>query len=228
MKRYVIFDFAFTLIKFRFVTREGDLSPTAKIIETYLKSGIPKEVLEKFESLDMFSVMSDVYDWMLGSLPKEKADENQRRASKTLEALEMVAVENTELLPDCEASLKRIREKGLKMGIVSNNSERYILTILKNFSLSSFFDVIIGRSSPGRLKPHPDHLTLCLNMLKCNPYDAVYVGDEPKDMACAKEAGVYAIGVLTGWNKSGLIKSASANMLISNLSELPSVLETLD
>jgi len=224
LKRCVIFDFAFTLVEFHF----DYFSAFSKIKETYLKLGIPENILEKFEGPNMFLMMNSVYDWMMKYLPKDKADELQRRVARILEDFEMTGLRDAKLMPHCKVTLEKVKKLGLKIGVVSDNSKRFILAVLKKFSLLNYFDAIVGRDSPGRMKPYPDHLLLSLDLLECDSSGAVFVGDEDKDMICAKEIGALGIGVLTGWNKKGLEESAHAEKLISNLSELPSILKALE
>jgi len=80
MKRCIIFDFAFTLVKYHFDYH----SAFSKAYKIYLKSGIPQDVIEKYdtsrdETPDIISMMVGVYDWMTEHSPIDRANEVQRK-----------------------------------------------------------------------------------------------------------------------------------------------------
>ena len=57
---------------------------------------------------------------------------------------------------------------------------------------------MVGGDETEGQKPDPDPLLLALERLGARPGDAAYVGDSPYDMAAAKAAGLYAVGVSWG------------------------------
>jgi len=89
---------------------------------------------------------------------------------------------------NCPEVIKKIKEKGLRIGIVTSKDEARTLEILKKLDI--LFDVVECPDGKSRGKPHPDPLFRA--MLKCHrdPSETVYVGDMDVDMECAKRAGV--------------------------------------
>ncbi|MBI3378847.1 MAG: HAD family hydrolase [Nitrospirae bacterium] len=84
--------------------------------------------------------------------------------------------------------IKKIKEKGLRIGIVTSKDETRTLEILKKLDI--LFDVVECSDGKSRGKPNPDPLFRA--MLKCqrDPSETVYVGDMDVDMECAKRAGI--------------------------------------
>lgn len=89
---------------------------------------------------------------------------------------------------NCPEVIKKIKENGLRIGIVTSKDEARTLEILKKLDI--LFDVVECPDGNGRGKPNPDPLFRA--MLKCqrDPSETVYVGDMDVDMECAKRAGV--------------------------------------
>jgi HAD superfamily hydrolase (TIGR01509 family) len=98
--------------------------------------------------------------------------------------------------PDTRSSLLRLRENGVKTGVVSNRS--FVDLALDACGISDLFDVAIGREKAARPKPHPDAVLTALASLSVEAGSAFYVGDTPIDMRTATAAGVTGIGVATG------------------------------
>lgn len=79
----------------------------------------------------------------------------------------------------------------LPHGIVSQNAARIISATLAPSGLGSRFGQVIGYEEvpPGRQKPAPDGLLVCLRSLTdLEPGRAWYVGDHPTDARCARQA----------------------------------------
>lgn len=89
---------------------------------------------------------------------------------------------------NCPEVIKKIKEKGLRIGIVTSKDETRTLEILKKLDI--LFDVVECSDGKSRGKPNPDPLFRA--MLKCqrDPSETVYVGDMDVDMECAKRAGI--------------------------------------
>ena len=159
----------------------------------YVKQGVPLEVFEKIPGVA--EKLAKVYDYMLSIFGKEKADRIHKKVSEIFENYEIAGVKNAELLPYVEDSLKPIRKMGLKIGLVSGNSDSSVIRALEKFNLKEYFDSIVTRNSPGRMKPHPDQIILCLNELDCEPKEAISIGDQARDVIAARKAGVFAVGL---------------------------------
>ena len=95
------------------------------------------------------------------------------------------------LMPDARRTLAALREKGLKLGIVSNNAASVRQT-LDDLELSSCFDCIVISEEVGLQKPDPAIIRLACERCGLKPRDALYVGDHPFDITCAHDAGAAA------------------------------------
>ena len=59
-----------------------------------------------------------------------------------------------------------------------------------------------------RRKPDPEPLLVALGRLAVSPAEAAYVGDSPEDVAMARSAGAFAVGIPGGFpNREALVAS---------------------
>ena len=94
--------------------------------------------------------------------------------------------------------LTRLKDEGRKLGIVSAKRRSTVELAFSRVPLGHLFDTIVGGDETVKQKPAPEPLFLALERLRAEPSDAAYVGDSPYDMASARSAGVYAVGVTWG------------------------------
>ena len=94
--------------------------------------------------------------------------------------------------------LVRLKDEGRQLGIVSAKRRITVEMAFAATAVGHLFDVVVGGDEAPNQKPAPDTLLVALERLGADAADAVYVGDSPVDMAAAKAAGMYAIGVTWG------------------------------
>ncbi len=94
--------------------------------------------------------------------------------------------------------LVRLKDEGRQLGIVSAKRRITVEMAFAATAVGHLFDVVVGGDEAPNQKPAPDTLLVALERLGADAADAVYVGDSPFDMAAAKAAGMYAIGVTWG------------------------------
>jgi putative hydrolase of the HAD superfamily len=90
-------------------------------------------------------------------------------------------------------SLARLREAGLKLGVVSNSDGR-VEQALEAAGLREYFDVVIDSALSGVEKPDPRIFHAALDALGVAPEEALYVGDlYDIDVLGARAAGLEAV-----------------------------------
>ena len=222
----VIFDFDLTLMSLSDFVDWG--RGRWLVIQTYLKHGVPENLVSQHSQGGLLSVLNGVYEELLRRFSPDEAESIQAEAFKALEECEAEGIFNARLMPGCLEALRWLKGKGLEIGIVSSNSEGVINDILRLHDLDSFIDAIVARDVRYRMKPHPDQFIACMKKMDCKPQNTVAVGDTSRDMMAAKEAGILAIGVLTGLTSEEELSAAGADKVVRDLHELPEVLLTLD
>lgn len=104
--------------------------------------------------------------------------------------------DKTDLYPGIVDLLKRLKEEGFQMAIVSNKYFEGV-EALKEQYFKEYLDVAIGEREGIRKKPAPDTVLTALGELGVSRERAVYVGDSEVDLATAANTGMDCITV--GW-----------------------------
>jgi HAD superfamily hydrolase (TIGR01662 family) len=126
--------------------------------------------------------------------------------------------ENFELYDDALPVLARLRESGLKIGLVSNTS-RDLDAFVRHFELE--VDAWISSGVHGKVKPSPTIFKACLELLELRPEEAAMIGDSPADdVDGARALGMRAFLV----DREGRFPDAPD--VLRTLYDLPSALET--
>jgi putative hydrolase of the HAD superfamily len=97
--------------------------------------------------------------------------------------------------PDAPELFDGVRERGLKMGLISNTFSpgRFLRPQLRQQGLDAALDVVVLSSDHGKRKPHPEIFRAALDELGVEPDRAVFVGDRPE----TDIAGAHGIGMTT-------------------------------
>ena len=88
--------------------------------------------------------------------------------------------------PETYTVLDELQAKGLSLGIVSN-FPKILSDLCRQVGIADYFDFIITSEEVGILKPDPRILHIALQKVQVKPNEAVYVGDHPFDILCAKK-----------------------------------------
>ncbi|NWK83581.1 HAD family hydrolase [Staphylococcus sp. GSSP0090] len=103
------------------------------------------------------------------------------------------------LVEGIEDTLKRLKDQGYKMGIVTSDSKKGVEQFLENTQFNHFFDVIISTEANAVEKPNPEVLNPLFNQYDVAPEDVVIVGDTANDIQTGVNAQLgLKVAVLTG------------------------------
>ena len=108
---------------------------------------------------------------------------------------------NTAPFPGITDTLRSLRDRGVKTGILSNKFDAGVRALAEQY-FPGLFDVVRGEIPPIPRKPDPTSLLKMLEELGVKPEHAAYVGDLGIDAKTARNAGVMAIGVSWGYAKA--------------------------
>ncbi|MFG6485731.1 phosphoglycolate phosphatase [Roseateles sp. BYS78W] len=86
------------------------------------------------------------------------------------------------------AELAGLSAAGLLWGIVTNKAERFALPLNQALGLGA--RVVVGGDTTGHAKPHPAPLLEAALRLGVSPQDCLYVGDDERDVAAGRAAGM--------------------------------------
>ncbi|WP_317392463.1 HAD-IA family hydrolase [Slackia piriformis] len=106
--------------------------------------------------------------------------------------------ERVSLFPGVREGLERLREEGLKMGVVTSKMSPLARRGLEVLEVAEFFDCLVGADSCSKHKPDPDPILMGCDLLGATPESCVYVGDSPYDLQASNAAGTLSVAALWG------------------------------
>ena len=118
--------------------------------------------------------------------------------------------------------IRELKDKGIKMGIVSNKVDSAVKELAARFFPE--ISVAIGESEGVRRKPAPDTVYQAMRELQADPKKTVYIGDSEVDLATARAAGLPCISVLWGFREKELLVSEGADCFVDSPEEIPALL----
>ena len=185
-----------------------------RIFDLMKHCGIKEEAIQEKYLLE---IVDEVYQILWKKTPAG-AETFYQESHDILHEVEMKAAEKGRLIPGAEGTLKRLREKGIKVGIITRNCEDAVRKVFPK--INDFCDVFASRNSVKKVKPHPDHLTQVIKSLKISGEEAIMVGDHMIDIQAGKRVGMRTIGVLTGRTKKEEFEKAGADYILREVSEV--------
>jgi phosphoglycolate phosphatase len=172
---------------------------------------------ETIQEKYLLEITDEVYQILWEKNPSG-AEAFYQESHHILHEVEMKAAGEGRLIPGTQATLKRLREKGIKIGIITRNCEDAVRKVFPE--INDFCDVFVSRNSVKKVKPHPDHLTYVMKSLEISGEEAVMVGDHMIDVQAGKRVGMKTIGVLTGRTKKEEFDKAGADYVLRDASEV--------
>jgi len=211
----IIFDFDGTLA----VLNIDFSAMRERVFDLMRRSGIREEaVREKY----LLEIIDEVYQILWKKNPSG-AETFYQGSHDILHEVEMKAAEEGRLIPGAVGTLKRLREKGIKVGIITRNCEDAVRRVFPD--INDFSDVFVSRNSVKKVKPHPDHLTFVMKLLKISGEEAVMVGDHLIDIQAGKRVGMKTVGVLTGRTTKEEFEKAEADRILKSVSGIHKIVE---
>ncbi len=96
--------------------------------------------------------------------------------------------------PETLAVLKSLKDKGLKLAIISNSIHGAIETVIDKYELAQYFDHIFISCETGKLKQEPGSFDAVIKELGLKKNEVIMVGDAMQtDIAGAEAAGITAV-----------------------------------
>jgi phosphoglycolate phosphatase len=126
-------------------------------------------------------------------------------------------------LPEAQATLRRLHERGYRICVASNKPARFGRAILDEFGMLGFLDCVEGPDTAGTVKPEPAMVRNCLDAMGLDKRSAAYVGDMVLDVETAARAGL-AVILVPGGSSSEAELRATGECVLSSLSQLPELL----
>ena len=215
MIKAVIFDLDGTLKEFNLDTK----ACRTTLINRLTQEGFPRS---------LFSLNETAFD-MLKKIKNSRLIEGEKNMDfskirdmifSVVEDFELEAAKTAKIFEGIPETLQALRDMKLEIALCTISSEKPTNYILKRFHIEQFFDAVITRDSVFEVKPHPKHLEAALDALKVRAQEALLVGDSVKDIQCAVQLNVLAVGVTTGLSSMEELSRSGAHYIASSANDI--------
>lgn len=122
--------------------------------------------------------------------------------------------------PHVREVLAELRERGVRLGVVTNKARRTTMMGLKRCGLEPFMETVVTIDDVSRGKPDPEPVRLALQRLGAEPADALMVGDSQYDIIAGRDAGTATVGVAWSLKGEAHLRSFGPDYVIRNMREL--------
>lgn len=114
-------------------------------------------------------------------------------------------------------TLSQLRAQGYYLGIVTSNSKKNVIKFLVNHKLEHLFDFIYPKITIfGKHRA----INSVIRQYEVSKEQAIYVGDETRDIRSAKKSGIPVIAVSWGFNSAAILAEHQPDFLIEKPIEL--------
>jgi len=121
--------------------------------------------------------------------------------------------------------LEELKEKGKRLVLATSKPEEFAVTILKHFSLFSYFDFVCGGSMNEKTRTRKTEVvSYALETSAADPRESVMIGDRMFDVEGGKENGLRTLGVLYGYGSREELEAAGADRLAQTVRECKEIL----
>jgi phosphoglycolate phosphatase-like HAD superfamily hydrolase len=135
-----------------------------------------------------------------------------------------VQEETYRLLPYAAEILEKLQEAGYQMALVTIRRSLSAKRILTHYGLQGYFSHILSTEALPEGGKSPRAAKEVVKRLMIPPSHIVWVGDSGVDVSCAKEGGMFAVGVLTGLANRQTLLDEGADWILDDLSGLSGLL----
>ena len=210
----------------RYLAEKGMVHTRREVAEAYRKSG---DFLEMTWTKRRDMPVRDQVLFILTSVDSKLTGKLSREDFQNLEKFyaEGILDHPPVLLPDAKETLKGVKSKGYRLGLISNTGRTpgtVLRVLMENMGILSMFDTTTFSNEILVRKPAEGAFTVTLEKLRVVPKAAVHIGDDAEtDIFGAKRVGMKTLQLLSDGEKP----SSSADLHARSLDQIAHLLDKL-
>ena len=121
--------------------------------------------------------------------------------------------------PEIVDFIKKLKQKGFFIAIISSDLPETIFTEIKKYSLEGIFDKVIVN-----IENKTNALKNLVKEKNLNLQKTFFIGDSNHEIESGKEAKIKSIAVTWGFSTEDKLKSAEPDYIVHNLKELEDII----
>ncbi len=122
----------------------------------------------------------------------------------------------TRIYPGVLETLAALRERALKLAVVTNKAEAFTLPLLERMGIAGHFDAVVSGDTLEVKKPDPAVLHHACGLLGVGTAEALMIGDSANDALAARGAGIPVLLVTYGYSEGMPVDTIECDGLLSN------------
>ena len=155
------------------------------------------------------------------AVEREHGDELRKRWEEEFDLI----IDEVRIVPGARELMADVKQRGLSLVLASSGQQKHVDAYIELLGARSVVDAWTTSDDVDASKPAPDLLQVAID--RVGGTSAITIGDSVWDCRAAKEAGVPAIGVLTGGFSRGELLEAGAARTFTSLGELQECFPTV-
>jgi putative hydrolase of the HAD superfamily len=199
--------------------------PAAQVLIEKVSKAVDDEIQRDYAAGRPEEVeIAAIYDTALRALGLEL---EPKLIERVMEIEQVGWLNSVHVGPDVVLTLTELRDRGLRLGVVSNAAylPRLMRAQLAALGLLPYFDGVTFSSEVGVRKPHPEIYTDALRKVKVEASHTLFVGDRIReDVQGPQSLGMRAV-LTREWRQEE--DPGVADAVIQRLGELPAVVDRL-
>lgn len=137
-----------------------------------------------------------------------------------LDIYEGISSRESCLFDGTEELLSGLEARGLTWGVVTNKPKRFTGGVLQGLGIAHRSAVAVSGDTTPHAKPHPAPLLFACEQIGVAPEQALYVGDDLRDIQAARAAGMPVVAAGYGYIGQSEITSWEADAIIDRPQDL--------
>jgi phosphoglycolate phosphatase len=144
----------------------------------------------------------------------------ERFAIRLYEIYAARPAETSQLYPGAAEALIALQGEGVRLGLCTNKPHAISVSILESLGIAQHFACVQGSVDGLAKKPDRAMVLHVLERLGAEPPDAAFVGDSATDVACARDAGLARVVVVSYGYSAEPAHELGADFVIGSLADL--------
>lgn len=125
--------------------------------------------------------------------------------------------------PNAKKTLEWLKAKGIKVLVLSSHNQELLEKEITNYGLQGLIGHVDATNEDKREK-----VNALIESHLAKKESTIFVGDMVHDIDTAKVAGIKSVAVLSDYDKREKLEKAGADFIISEIGELPALIEKLN
>lgn len=152
----------------------------------------------------------------------------RQRLFDRLEDMEIKAAREVALYPGVEEILCELKNRHIKLGLVTNNGRAGTNLTLDRCGIKTLFEAVVTRDDCQEMKPNAAPISQVLAEMKVEVEESILVGDGVMDIIAAKAVGLRSAAVATGPSHIQRLLETEPDYVLSSINDLLNLVDLLE